>query len=235
MHPALARAIALIAPPRCSSCGGNCAAGEWVCMACLRLLRAAPESKRAAFINSGVARDLVLALKFRGEVALAGVMAELMLERLPRAVGDAEWIVPAPPHPARSRVRGYSPATLIARELARRTGARSVECLTRDGARRPQSELARAERLAMPAHSIAVSNAALRHAGIDPLAEFPTNVVVCDEVTTTGVTLELCAQAIRERQPEAGPRQIRFLSFASTEAHGSTDRIARRQSRRTHG
>lgn len=231
----LSRLTALVAPPRCSACGRSCEPDQWICRDCWLELRSQPSGYGAAFVNDGIARELVLALKFRGRVALAREMAQLMHERMGGVLESAAWIIPAPAHPDRHRRRGYDPATLLARELAELAGVRCVECLTREGSRRPQSELTRRERHSMPLSTIAVSSRALRHAGIDPLAEFPTNVVLCDEVRTTGVTLDVCAQAIRDRQPGAGHRQIRSLTFASTGAHGSTDRIVRRQSRRARG
>lgn len=236
MRPSrLNRLIALVAPPRCTACGRDCEPDRWICIDCVLELRSKPSGHGAAFVNEGIARELVLALKFQGRVALAREMAQLMHERMGGVLASAEWIVPAPSHPQRRRQRGYEPATLLARSLAELTGIRCVECLARDGSRRPQSELTRRQRLSLPPATITVSSRALRQAGIDPLAEFPTNVVLCDEVRTTGVTLEVCAQAIRDRQPGAGHRQIRSLTFASTGAHGSTDRIVRRQSRRARG
>lgn len=227
------RAVALLAPPRCVVCRGGCAPGEWLCGRCRHALDglgtgARSESFAAAFPYEGVARELVAALKFGGAVAVADEMAALMVARAPAWLADADWIVPVPAHPARQRARGYNQSALLARRLASRTGARCVDCLTRSAAAPPQSELSRTGRLAMPADSV-------RQRRDVSLALFPTNVVLCDDVSTTGVTLEVCASAIRERHPETGHRQIRAVTFASTPMHGTTDRIARRQSRRPPG
>jgi predicted amidophosphoribosyltransferase len=169
----------------------------------------------AAVPYEGVAKKLVIALKRDGQVAVARGLAQIMFERYEGELAGAEWIVPAPSHPARSRGRGYSPSRLIAYELARLVGADCVDCLVRGPDRAPQSELTRAERLAMPGTHIEISGRALRRHGIDPLAALPTNVVVCDDVTTTGVTLERCAQAIRERQQGAARRPLRAVVFAA--------------------
>lgn len=219
------RAIALLAPPRCAGCGGEARAERWICDGCrAELLRTAPPPG-AAFSYHGAARKLVAALKFGGATALAREMAELMLLRRPELLAGADWIVPVPAHPQRARRRGYNQSRLLAEHLARMTGARCVDCLERPGGLRPQSELSRAERIALPRSAIRAQS----------LADFPTNVVLCDDVSTTGVTLEVCVQAICDRLPETGPRQIRAVTFASTPAHGTTDRIARRQSRRPTG
>ncbi|MFT4050341.1 MAG: hypothetical protein QM648_10990 [Solirubrobacterales bacterium] len=229
------RVVALLAPPSCVVCRAPVGAEEWTCRRCGCELLGLPRGDSAAFEYAGPARAMVVALKFNGATALAGEMAGLMTRRIPEQLAGAEWIVPAPAHPRRRRVRGYNQSQLLAAELSRLTGARVLDCLTRAGGGSPQSELSRGERLAMQRNSIRVDPRALRRAGIDPLAEFPTNVVVCDDVRTTGVTLEICAQAIRERQPELGSEPIRAAVFASARVSGTTDRIARRQSRRPTG
>lgn len=219
------RAVALVAPPLCAACRTQCAPGEWICTGCRAELARLPRRGGAAYPYVGRARDLVAALKFDGRVALAREMAALIAERVPDRLGGAEWIVPVPAHPGRARRRGFNQSELLARELARIVGARCVDCLVREAGTRPQSELSRAERLALPRSAFRAHS----------LAEFPTNVVLCDDVSTTGVTLEACVQAIRERLPQTGSRQIRAVTFASTPTYGTTDRIARRQSRRTPG
>lgn len=228
------RAVALLVPPRCVACRGAAAAGRSVCRDCNRELNALPCGERdsfsaAAFPYEGVARQMVAALKFEGAVGAAGEMAEAIVERLPGHFGDATWIVPVPAHPSRRRSRGYNQSKLLAGELARLTGVSCIDCLMRQPAGRPpQSELSREARMALPRGEFKL---AMRKS----FPEVPTNVVICDDVRTTGVTLEVCAQAIRERQPESGSGQVRAVAFAGVRANGPTDRIARRQSRRPSG
>lgn len=236
----LDRAVALIAPPSCVVCRAGCLPGEWICGTCRGDLHrlgpgARTDRRAAAFPYEGVARDLIAALKFSGAVAVADEMASLMIGRLPGWITDEAWVVPVPAHPSRRRVRGYNQSALLARRLAARTGATYLDCLVRTGTSPPQSELSRARRLAMPAGSVRFNPRAFRHQRGNSLALFPTNVLLCDDVSTTGVTLEICTSAICEGHPETGPRQIRAVTFASTPTHGTTDRIARRQSRRPPG
>lgn len=221
----LLKGVALIAPPRCAGCGRTARPDRWICESCREDMLRSPAPPGAAFIYEGTARRTVAALKFNGATALAREMAGLMLLRCPELIEGADWIVPVPAHPSRARLRGYNQSRLLAAHLAALTRSSCVDCLVRPRGLRPQSELSRADRLALPRSAIRAH----------PLAEFPTNVVLCDDVSTTGVTLDVCVQAIRERLPETGHRQIRAVTFASTPTHGTTDRIARRQSRRTRG
>jgi predicted amidophosphoribosyltransferase len=214
------RATALIAPPRCAACATATEAGVWICAGCRRELNGmgvgrTQVSSFAAFPYAGAARPLIAALKFQGAVAVAGEMADLMRPRLPNWFDETAWLVPVPAHPARRRTRGYNQSLLLAQAIARGTEMRVVDCLRRTAFAPPQSELSRAQRLKLPREAITVDERALRQSHPDSLAEFPTNVVVCDDVVTTGVTLEVCAQAIRERHHPTGSVLVRAVSFAS--------------------
>ena len=181
----------------------------------------------AAFPYAGAARPLIAALKFGGAVAVAGEMAELMRPRLPSWFAEADWLVPVPAHPDRRRARGYNQSLLLARALATDTDLRVVDCLRRTAISPPQSQLTRAQRLALPRAAVTIDERALRQDGGKSLVMFPTKVVVCDDVVTTGVTLEVCAQAIREWHHPTGSVLIRSVSFASAGRQTRTsDRIA---------
>lgn len=206
--------------------------GRWICLDCRRALAEMPagrlsDSAAAAFPYDGVVRPLIAALKFRGAVAIAGELAELMRPRLPTWIDEAEWIVPVPAHPARRRARGYNQSLLLARALARGSDAQVVDCLRRTAITAPQSQLTREQRLEFPRQAISLDERILRQRGAKSLAEIPTKVVLCDDVVTTGVTLEVCVQAIRERHHPAGFSPIRSVSFASAgRLTRTSDRIA---------
>jgi predicted amidophosphoribosyltransferase len=228
----LDRATALIAPPKCAACAAATEPGVWICGRCRKELNAmgvgrSDDAVFSAFSYEGVARPLVAALKFQGAVALAGGLAELMRPRLPEWFYEADWIVPVPAHPQRRRTRGYNQSLLLARALARETDARVVDCLRRSAIAPPQSQLTREKRLELPRRAIAIDERAFRQRRDNSLAEFPTKVVLCDDVVTTGVTLEVCVQAIRDWHHPTGLSLLRSVSFASAGRQTRTsDRIA---------
>jgi ComF family protein len=226
------RAVALIAPPQCAGCARATVPGRWICTDCVRALTAMPLGRRtetaaSAFPYDGEVRPLIAALKFRGAVAIAGQLAELMRPRLPSWLEEADWIVPVPAHPTRRRQRGYNQSLLLAKALAKGTEAQVLDCLRRTTVTAPQSQLTRAERLKFPQQAITIDERILRQCAANSLAEFPTKVVLCDDVATTGVTLEVCAQAIRERHHPTGFSLVRAVSFASAgRLTRTSDRIA---------
>lgn len=213
-------------------CANSCGSARSVCVSCSyafehaergrprRLDRSCLDSLVAAYEYEGVARDAVHALKFGGRVALADLMGEMLLDRAPRMLSDADCVlVPVPSHPANRRRRGFDQARLLATALSKSTGVPVVDCLARQGLRGAQTGMGRAGRLALPTGEFTVRPAAGRHRKADPLAEFPTNVVVCDDVATTTCTLEACASAIRER---CNVQTLHGLTFASASVGSST-------------
>jgi predicted amidophosphoribosyltransferase len=203
------RAAALVAPPLCVACRKASDPGSRLCLQCRAALASMPvgldrRDAFAAFPYEDRARLVVGALKFRQAPGVAGEMAELMLPRLPAWAIEAELIVPVPAHPARRRARGYNQSLLIARALAAGTGARVVDCLRRAPLAPPQSELSRAQRLRLPKSTFSVGGAGIESS--------TAAVLLCDDVTTTGVTFEACARAL-------GSTSVRSVAFAATGEH----------------
>jgi predicted amidophosphoribosyltransferase len=199
----LAKALALLAPPLCGTCGDPCGATEAICAACARLLAAAPGGTADApgvgrvtwaAPYEGIARDLVTALKFGGRLQLAEIAAEAIGTTLDRSHFAA--VVPIPPAPSRLRHRGFDPAELIAAALARRLAVPVVQPLRRtDGPR--QVGRRRRERLAAPPRMRAVAPA-------------PARALLVDDVLTTGATLAAGATSLRG----AGAGEIQAAVFA---------------------
>ncbi len=211
--------LAVLAPPRCPACEEALpGTSDRLCGACARALpwlgpdtcpRCAqprpcdpcPAAGRswdrawAPLAHDGPARALVAALKFRGLVAAADLLAAPLAAGAGELLDDAT-IVPVPADPRRRRRRGFDHADLIAAALARRTGRPVASCLRRRGAPR-QLGAGRAARLARVDGPETVARGAA-----------PARAVVVDDVHTTGATLEACARALRA----AGAATVHVLS-----------------------
>lgn len=221
--------VALLAPPRCAACRApGRRAGDVLCGVCRRALpwleqpccercalplphlAACPASGApfdaawSAVAYEGVARDAMHALKFSAARPLAEVMAAQIAANAPAALlaeavaGVA--IVAVPAHPARRRARGFDPAELLARALARRTGLALAQPLHRNAAASRQLGADRETR-----------RVAAR-LGFVARGPAPRTAILVDDVHTTGATLAACAHALKQ----AGSLRVVALTWART-------------------
>jgi ComF family protein len=142
----------------------------------------------AALAYDFPADALVHALKFRGELALAPLLAELLRARIP-AADPVDRVVPVPLSAARLRSRGYNQAVEIARNFAPPKLELELCVRTRDGA--PQMELPWAER-----------QKNVRGAFDCRRALLGAKVAVVDDVMTTGATLDEIARTLKRAGAE---------------------------------
>ncbi|MEK6271719.1 MAG: hypothetical protein AABM42_03625 [Actinomycetota bacterium] len=200
----LAELLGLVVPPRCALCGRECGLREQLCEGCESGLGGlAPCSTAVPGVDAtwsaapyeGIARDLVVSLKFGARLPLARRAAAVIAERAPTGLLEGV-IVPVPAAPGRRRWRGFDAAERIAAALSVETGLPLGLCLRRSQGRR-QVGRPRSERLGAPPQ--------VRLAGPPPAA-----AVLVDDVVTTGATIGACARALRS----GGSDRIVSLTFA---------------------
>lgn len=194
--------LGLIYPAACLGCGAQ---GRVVCERCLAGLAArAPvtgntprqpgrvpvfSGLRAACQYGGLARDMVLRLKSSGR-PFAHPLSRLML-----AAGGNEpsYLVPdlvcfVPSEKRKIAQRGYNPAELLAREIARCIGRPLVECLSKSRHTQDQDQVRGDERWANIAGAFAAR----------PGGAVVGRVLLVDDVLTTGATADACAGVLIE-------------------------------------
>lgn len=156
---------------------------------------------RSVAYSEGVLREAVHRLKYSDLTALAEPLGGLMASYWAQHPLPADVVVPVPLHAARLRERGYNQAALLADEMARRVGlAVDGHTLNRQRATAPQVELDARERRENVRDAF--------HCADDTLAG--QQVLLVDDVCTTGSTLEACAQALYA----GGARAVRALTLA---------------------
>jgi ComF family protein len=176
--------------PRCSRCAAELAPAfpdGGLCPACRR---EPPRFERALTIGSyrSGLHDWVLAFKHGGRRDLAPALAALLGERL-RERGARGLLVPVPLHPLRRFERGYDQAALLAEELARRTGLRTVAALRRRRATRPQGSALALSRAANVRGAFRLGPFARRKLAGQELW-------LVDDVLTSGSTADECARVL---------------------------------------
>jgi predicted amidophosphoribosyltransferase len=222
----LAELLALVVPPACVVCRAALPRADLrLCASCTQALPWLPRrvcarcglpshrrrgcpAASAAFARAwsplaheGVARDLVAALKFRGALPLAALMAAHIAANLPAGLrAEPAAVVPVPPQPARARRRGFDPAGALAAAVASRLGAEHRACLRRRDHGGRQVGATRTQR---------------RSAGrlaIELTARPPPRALLVDDVHTTGATLSACAAAL----VAGGCREVVAVTYTRT-------------------
>ena len=200
------RLLSVLAPPLCTGCRRPTERTAVFCPTCRRALQyLGPTPVALAGIHvwaplayEGPARAVVRRLKFDGATALAVHMAAAIVANAPAGLLEHP-LVPVPSPPGRRRRRGFCQAELLADAVAARTGLPVLQLLERTGDARRQVGRARSDRLRKPPRFAALQ------AGVG-------QVVLVDDVVTTGATLGACARALRE----AGCTCEKALAYART-------------------
>lgn len=209
--------VDLLYPPRCPSCGAAIANQAGLCSDCWSLL-AVPDHPEvtghavpvyAASYYNETSRHLVLAYKHGGRIALARLLARLIAARMPEPVAGRAppLLVPVPLHRWRLWSRGFNQAALLAQEIARLgKGTALVSALERHRRTPNLGGLGR------EARERALHGAIRLHAG-HAASLAGRDVVLVDDVLTSGATSRACIAAIAS----ARPASIAVACFARVE------------------
>lgn len=136
-------------------------------------------------------RKAIHQLKYRNLKAIAPCLAELLADYLRSNPLPGEVIVPVPLHPRRLRERGYNQSSLLARELSKRIDVPVIEdCLIRVKQAQPQVRAINAEeRRRNVVDAFVCREGSVRG----------KQVILIDDVCTSGATLESCAVALKSK------------------------------------
>lgn len=212
--------ISIFAPHTCISCGYE---GDVLCKQCWSKLGLPPRScyichkttqdnsicencradnslDRLWFRSSysSVPKELIRLLKFNRAKAVSSTLATALTEIIPNDyIGT---IVPVPTASSRRRQRGYDQAVLIAKELARFTSLPYSPLLVRQGQSR-QVGTQKADRASQMADAFRVKTTRILDI---------SQVLLVDDVLTTGSTLEAAAKTCKE----AGVQKVDAVVFA---------------------
>ena len=213
------RFAALIAPNRCPFCGDVMNNADYWCGECYRRLPfiygivPPPEGVSEFYVccsYTARARDAVLMLKYGGLIYPADAFAVMMSRRLRELFAEFDVFVPVPSGRSSVLGRGFSTAEMISERLEIRMGISSVNAV---GAVRNKTEQkmfsARGRR----------ENAKQSFFVTDPELVKGKCVMLVDDVSTTGSTLSVIAEMLRD----SGAADVKAAVFAQAPNYSHAD------------
>jgi competence protein ComFC len=223
-------ALDMLFPPWCIGCGKE---NEYICPACRKSLKAIvppvclrcgrpilPEEKRqegcqgcinwqnsldglrAPFLFESLVRDAVHELKYNNFRAISCEMARLMYEYFRKNPIPGDVLVPVPLHYNKLHDRGYNQSTLLVKEFGRLCGLPVIE-----------KSLVRMKYTPAQARSVGVKERQENVSGAFFCRDYclrGKKVILIDDVSTSGATLNACASALKEK----GTETVWGLTFA---------------------
>jgi len=193
-----------VSAPYCATCAlpfeFDASDGD-VCGACLK----DPPGfdwARSAVSYDDLGRSLVLRLKYAGAAATVPMMTQMMAGALENTSADV--VIPVPLHPFRMLKRRFNQSQLLAADLAARGGVKlDTFSLQKSRATESQGGLNRRARFRNVQASFRVRDG--RQACIEG-----KNILLVDDVLTTGATASTCAKTLKR----AGARSVGLVTFA---------------------
>ena len=217
-------ALDLVFPPTCAVCSTE---GRFLCKGCETslprlqkpscLMRASPgaaslcswcartapasDGIRAPYLMEGAVRDMVYSLKYRNLRASAPKLARLMTGYLESEPMPAKVLMPVPLHSRRERERGYNQSELLSRELSNATGIP----LETGSLRRTHNTPPQVSMESPDERRLNIQGAFDCASNVDTV-----EVLLIDDVITTGSTISACARALKD----AGASSVWGLALA---------------------
>jgi ComF family protein len=195
--------LAFINSPLCPCCGLAYNGGDdHLCGACLRQ-QYSFDRARSLLVYTPAVAPLILRLKFSGQLSALSSLGALTA-RSPSLddLSEPDWIIPVPLYRKRLRQRGYNQATLIAQACFPQWRHKiRHNLLTRPQPTRPQTQLTGRARRTNLAHAFAL----VKEKDITG-----RDILLVDDVLTTGSTVNECAKTLRR----GGARRIEIYTVA---------------------
>lgn len=158
------------------------------------------------FTKKGKVQQLLHALKYKGRSEVGVLLGKMMAQEMPiGAFPDADLILSVPLHKKRLRERGYNQSDAFAEGMSELTGVPwSGSLLVRTRYTKSQTGKTKME----------------RHDNVKGIFEVSDtrqiegkNIILVDDVLTTGATLEACLEALLR----AGCRSVYIMTIAAAQ------------------
>ncbi|MBR5192706.1 MAG: ComF family protein [Clostridia bacterium] len=191
----------------CLHCGRKVIATEEYCTTCKNVL-VSIDLGRSAFDYKDEVRNLIHSYKYDNKKYLAKVFASTLAPIFFKNFLDANVITYVSMTSDAEKVRGYNQSKELAEEVSKLVNVKVINTNEKKDDVKEQKKLNRQERLANITNAFKI---------INKKEIKGKNVVIIDDVTTTGAT----AEAIASKLKKAGALKVYLLTIASVSPIGS--------------
>lgn len=209
--------INLIYPLHCAICKKSLDPLDefGVCASCIGKIEPSPmphyegrkrlrfEKTWSACLYEGELKELIRLFKYKGRLSLSNILSKLLIGFInenPEVLDDIDAITYVPLHNRRLRKRGFNQSKVLALKVSQNFDIPLLDLLEKTRSTKAQNELSRKERLANLVGAFKIRN----RAGTGK------NILLIDDVMTTGATLEECAKILLG----SGAKSVRCLTLA---------------------
>jgi len=201
--PSCFDSLKLVSEPHCTCCGLPFSSGmNHLCQDCLQGKYHFDWARAAVEYQPQISR-LIHAFKYQKDMSGIPLFIKLMNNILPEEILAAcDTIIPVPLHKKRLQERGYNQSLLLANNLFKsRKELIDPFCLERHRYTEPQTTQSAASRRKKLRNAFQVT---------DRKKVLGQNILVIDDVFTTGATVDACARTLKKN----GAKTVNVLTFA---------------------
>jgi ComF family protein len=160
---------------------------------------------RAIFQYNDASKRIVMNIKKKSDNYTAKICAKMILTRYENIFGEVDYITPVPSHWTRLLVRGFNPANIVAYELSKISNVKYAHLLKRTRRTDYQRNKSVSERSANVSGAFSRNQRKTNDINCK-------NIILVDDVLTTGSTLNECAQTLKS----LGANHVSCITIANT-------------------
>ncbi|WP_299434188.1 phosphoribosyltransferase family protein [uncultured Maribacter sp.] len=144
------------------------------------------------FTEIGIVKNLIHNLKYKNQKQIGSFIGDwygqILVEN--NYLKDIDYIIPVPLHPKKKRKRGYNQVSLFGENLAKHLNTTFLEgVLIKTANTKTQTKKGRINRWQSPKKLYELTDTSILE---------NKNVLLIDDVITTGATMEICAKALQK-------------------------------------
>ena len=201
--PECAKHLGKIEEGKCCSVCGAILKTSNVCLNCKKVKREFDKA-RAVYVYQGDMQKLIINFKFHNKPYISRTLGKALADKFKELDWKIDVVLPVPLTNKRYKSRGYNQAELLANEFIKQTGlVLNTNVLQKTKDTEQQVKLGFQERQTNLKKTFKIINA-------DAIKD--KNVLLIDDVFTTGATANACSLYLKD----AGAKKVYVLCVAST-------------------